>query len=114
MRRSVHIERVKSRSQWDVVIIGGGASGLGIAVDAANRGYRTLLLERHDFAKGTSSRSTKLVHGGVRYLQNGDVSLVIEALKERGIMKQNAPHLVRDMSFVIPIYSWWNGPRFTI
>jgi glycerol-3-phosphate dehydrogenase len=114
MRRSVHIERVKSRSQWDVVIIGGGASGLGIAVDAANRGYRTLLLERHDFAKGTSSRSTKLVHGGVRYLQNGDVSLVIEALKERGIMKQNAPHLVRDMSFVIPIYSWWNGPFYSV
>ena len=114
MRRSVHIERVKSRSQWDVVIIGGGASGLGIAVDAANRGYRTLLLERHDFAKGTSSRSTKLVHGGVRYLQNGDVSLVIEALKERGIMKQIAPHLVREMSFVIPIYSWWNGPFYSV
>ena len=114
MRRSVHIERVKSRSQWDVLIIGGGASGLGIAVDAANRGYSTLLLERHDFAKGTSSRSTKLVHGGVRYLQNGDVSLVIEALKERGIMKQNAPHLVRDMSFVIPIYSWWNGPFYSV
>ena len=114
MRRSVHIERVKSRSQWDVLIIGGGASGLGIAVDAANRGYSTLLLERDDFAKGTSSRSTKLVHGGVRYLQNGDVSLVIEALKERGIMKQNAPHLVRDMSFVIPIYSWWNGPFYSV
>ncbi len=114
MRRSVHKERVKSQSQWDVVIIGGGASGLGIAVDAANRGYRTLLMERHDFAKGTSSRSTKLVHGGVRYLQNGDVSLVIEALKERGIMKQNAPHLVRDMSFVIPIYSWWNGPFYSV
>lgn len=114
MKRSVHIERVKSQKHWDVVIIGGGASGLGIAVDAANRGYRTLLLERHDFAKGTSSRSTKLVHGGVRYLQNGDVSLVIEALKERGIMKQNAPHLVRDMSFVIPIYSWWNGPFYSV
>ena len=96
------------------MIIGGGASGLGIAVDAANRGYSTLLLERDDFAKGTSSRSTKLVHGGVRYLQNGDVSLVIEALKERGIMKQNAPHLVRDMSFVIPIYSWWNGPFYSV
>ena len=114
MQRSVHIKRVKSRSQWDVLIIGGGASGLGIAVDAANRGYSTLLLERDDFAKGTSSRSTKLVHGGVRYLQNGDVSLVIEALKERGIMKQNAPHLVRDMSFVIPIYSWWNGPFYSV
>ena len=114
MQRSVHIKRVKSQKHWDVVIIGGGASGLGIAVDAANRGYSTLLLERDDFAKGTSSRSTKLVHGGVRYLQNGDVSLVIEALKERGIMKQNAPHLVRDMSFVIPIYSWWNGPFYSV
>jgi glycerol-3-phosphate dehydrogenase len=114
MNRSVHLERVNTQKHWDVVIIGGGASGLGIAVDAANRGYKTLLLERDDFAKGTSSRSTKLVHGGVRYLQNGDVSLVIEALKERGIMKRNAPHLVRDMSFVIPIYSWWNGPFYSV
>jgi len=105
MNRKVNIDRVIKQDHWDVVIIGGGASGLGIAVDAAQRGYRTLLLEQHDFAKGTSSRSTKLVHGGVRYLQNGDVSLVIEALKERGLMKRNAPHLVRDMSFVIPIYS---------
>ncbi|NDB02763.1 MAG: glycerol-3-phosphate dehydrogenase/oxidase [Flavobacteriaceae bacterium] len=114
MNRKANIDRVVKQTQWDVVIIGGGASGLGIAVDAAQRGYRTLLLEQHDFAKGTSSRSTKLVHGGVRYLQNGDVSLVIEALKERGLMKRNAPHLVRDMSFVIPIYSWWNGPFYTI
>lgn len=114
MNRKVNIDRVIKQDHWDVVIIGGGASGLGIAVDAAQRGYRTLLLEQHDFAKGTSSRSTKLVHGGVRYLQNGDVSLVIEALKERGLMKRNAPHLVRDMSFVIPIYSWWNGPFYSI
>ena len=106
MNRKAIIDRVVKQTQCDVIIIGGGASGLGIAVDAAQRGYRTLLLEQHDFAKGTSSRSTKLVHGGVRYLQNGDVSLVIEALKERGLMKRNAPHLVRDMSFVIPIYSW--------
>lgn len=114
MNRKANIDRVVKQNRWDVVIIGGGASGLGIAVDAAQRGYRTLLLEQHDFAKGTSSRSTKLVHGGVRYLQNGDVSLVIEALKERGLMKQNVPHLVRDMSFVIPIYSWWNGPFYSI
>ena len=114
MNRKANIDRVVKQTQCDVIIIGGGASGLGIAVDAAQRGYRTLLLEQHDFAKGTSSRSTKLVHGGVRYLQNGDVSLVIEALKERGLMKRNAPHLVRDMSFVIPIYSWWNGPFYSI
>ncbi len=83
-------------------------------MDAASRGYRTLLLEKKDFAKGTSSRSTKLVHGGVRYLQNGDISLVIEALKERGIMRKNAPHLVQDLSFVIPSYDWWNSPFYGI
>ena len=104
MNRTINLKRLDETIQWDVIIIGGGASGLGVAVDAANRGYKTLLLEKNDFAKGTSSRSTKLVHGGVRYLQNGDVSLVIEALKERGIMRKNAPHLVRDMSFVIPSY----------
>jgi len=102
MNRTINLKRLDETIQWDVIIIGGGASGLGVAVDAANRGYKTLLLEKNDFAKGTSSRSTKLVHGGVRYLQNGDVSLVIEALKERGIMRKNAPHLVRDMSFVSP------------
>ena len=83
------------RGPWDIVIIGGGATGVGIAVDAASRGYSTLLLEQSDFGKGTSSRSTKLVHGGVRYLQQGNVSLVMEALKERGILFQNAPHLVQ-------------------
>ncbi|TPE41081.1 glycerol-3-phosphate dehydrogenase/oxidase [Pontibacter mangrovi] len=93
---------------WDVVVIGGGATGLGVAVDAASRGYRTLLLEQADFAKGTSSRSTKLVHGGVRYLAQGDISLVYEALHERGLLIQNAPHLVRLQSFVIPSYSLWN------
>ncbi|MFM7585683.1 MAG: glycerol-3-phosphate dehydrogenase/oxidase, partial [Bacteroidota bacterium] len=85
---------------------------LGITVDAASRGLATLLLERHDFAKGTSSRSTKLIHGGVRYLQNGDVRLVLEALKERGIMRRNAPHLVRECSFVIPTYDWWESPFY--
>ena len=115
MKRKDHLKKVKNRKKpWDVLIIGGGASGLGAAVDAASRGYKTLLLEKHDFAKGTSSRSTKLVHGGVRYLQNGDISLVIEALKERGIMRKNAPHLVQDLSFVIPSYDWWNSPFYGI
>ena len=112
MNRTINLKRLDETIQWDVIIIGGGASGLGVAVDAANRGFKTLLLEKNDFAKGTSSRSTKLVHGGVRYLQNGDVSLVIEALKERGIMRKNAPHLVRDMSFVIPSYDWWTSPFY--
>ena len=115
MNRKSHLKKVKNRKKpWDVLIIGGGSSGLGAAVDAASRGYKTLLLEKKDFAKGTSSRSTKLVHGGVRYLQNGDVSLVIEALKERGIMRKNAPHLVQDLSFVIPSYDWWNSPFYGI
>jgi glycerol-3-phosphate dehydrogenase len=115
MNRKNHLKKVKNKKKpWDIVIIGGGASGLGAAVDAASRGYRTLLLEKNDFAKGTSSRSTKLVHGGVRYLQNGDISLVIEALKERGIMRKNAPHLVQDLSFVIPSYDWWNSPFYGI
>jgi len=115
MNREQHLTKITTRKKpWDVLIVGGGASGLGAAVDAASRGYRTLLLEKHDFAKGTSSRSTKLVHGGVRYLQNGDVSLVIEALKERGIMRKNAPHLVQDLSFVIPSYDWWNSPFYGI
>ena len=112
MNRSKYLEDIANTKLWDVIIIGGGASGLGAAVDAAQRGYKTLLLEKNDFAKGTSSRSTKLVHGGVRYLQNGDISLVIEALKERGIMKRNAPHMVKDMSFVIPFYDWWNSPFY--
>ena len=115
MNRAHHLKKIADKKKpWDVLIIGGGASGLGAAVDAASRGYRTLLLEKKDFAKGTSSRSTKLVHGGVRYLQNGDISLVIEALKERGIMRKNAPHLVQDLSFVIPSYDWWNSPFYGI
>lgn len=99
---------------WDVIVIGGGATGLGTAVESASRGYSTLLLEQTDFAKGTSSRSTKLAHGGVRYLQQGDVSLVIEALHERGLMMQNAPHLVRNQAFIIPTYDWWGGPFYTV
>ncbi len=99
---------------WDVIVIGGGATGLGIAVDAASRGYRTVLVEQSDFAKGTSSRSTKLIHGGVRYLQQGNVGLVLEALRERGLLTQNAPHLVRHLSFIVPNYTWWEAPFYGI
>ena len=99
---------------WDVLVVGGGATGLGIAVDAQTRGYRTLLVEQWDFAKATSSRSTKLVHGGVRYLQQGNVSLVLEALRERGLLVRNAPHLVQDLAFVVPRYRWWEGPFYGI
>ncbi|HEY2350458.1 MAG TPA: glycerol-3-phosphate dehydrogenase/oxidase [Puia sp.] len=99
---------------WDLIVIGGGATGLGIAVDAASRGFKTLLLEQSDFAKGTSSRSTKLVHGGVRYLAQGNIGLVIEALRERGIMLRNAPHLVRNESFIIPNYSWLNAVFYSV
>lgn len=99
---------------WDIIIVGGGATGLGAALDAASRGYKTLLLEQADFAKGTSSRSTKLVHGGVRYLAQGDIGLVREALYERGLLIKNAAHLVKNESFVIPNYQWWSGPYYTI
>ena len=114
MNRTKSLKKISKKKIWDLVIIGGGSSGLGIAVDSASRGYKTLLIEKHDFSKGTSSRSTKLVHGGVRYLQNGDISLVVEALRERGIIRKNAPHLVRDLSFVIPSYDWWNSPFYGI
>ncbi len=99
---------------WDMIVIGGGATGLGTAVEAASRGYRTLLLEQSDFAKGTSSRSTKLIHGGVRYLQQGNLALVLEALHERGLLVRNAPHLVHNLSFVVPLYDWWEGPFYGI
>jgi glycerol-3-phosphate dehydrogenase len=99
-------------AHFDVLVIGGGASGLGVAVDAASRGFSTCLVEAHDFAKGTSSRSTKLVHGGVRYLEQMDISLVKEALHERGLMHENAPHIVHDLAFIVPRYSWWEGPFY--
>src|SRR5512133_2998584 len=99
---------------WDFIVIGGGATGLGIAVDAASRGYKTVMLEQSDFAKATSSRSTKLVHGGVRYLQKGDIALVREALRERGLLKKNAPHLIKDQRFIIGNYKWWERPFYTI
>lgn len=107
-------ELKKAREPFDFLVIGGGATGLGVAVDAASRGYRTALAEQHDFAKGTSSRSTKLVHGGVRYLKQGNISLVLEALHERGLLCENAPHLVHHLAFIVPIYSWWEGPFYGI
>lgn len=97
-----------------MLVIGGGATGLGIALDATLRGYKTLLVEQSDFAKGTSSRSTKLVHGGVRYLAQGDIKLVREASIERGLLHRNAPHLVKDQTFIVPIYSWWSRLKYTI
>ncbi len=103
-----------TREPWDILIIGGGATGLGCAVDAAARGYRTLVLEQSDFAKGTSSRSTKLIHGGVRYLQQGNVSLVLEALRERGLLTQNAPDLVSHLAFIVPNYTWWEAPFYGV
>ncbi len=109
------LSQLRNRTQpWDVLVIGGGATGAGIAVDAASRGFATLLLEREDFAKGTSSRSTKLVHGGVRYLEQGNISLVMEALKERGLLRRNAPHLVHDVPFIVPNYAWWETPFYGI
>ncbi len=112
--REALLQQIDSPDKWDVIIIGGGATGLGVALDSAVRGYRTLLLEQVDFAKGTSSRSTKLVHGGVRYLAQGDLGLVKEALYERGLMLQNAPHLVKNQSFIIPNYKWWGGIFYTL
>ena len=114
MNRTESLASATGGHTWDVLVIGGGATGLGVAVESASRGYSTLLLEQSDFAKGTSSRSTKLVHGGVRYLQQGDVSLVLEALHERGLLIQNAPHLVHHLPFVVPIYDWWEGPFYGI
>ena len=113
MHRSDMVARLDDRrGPWDIVVIGGGATGVGIAVDAASRGYDVLLLEQHDFGKGTSSRSTKLVHGGVRYLEQGNIALVMEALKERGLLRQNAPHLVSNLAFVVPNYDWWEAPFY--
>jgi len=115
MNRDEMVARVRNRKEpWDIVVIGGGATGAGVAVDAASRGYDVLLLEREDFGKGTSSRATKLVHGGVRYLEQGNVSLVMEALKERGILLRNAPHIVKDLKFIVPNYSWWEAPFYGI
>jgi len=115
MEREALLRRVDARVEpWDVAVIGGGATGLGCAVEAASRGYDTILLEQDDFAKGTSSRSTKLIHGGVRYLRQGDISLVREALHERGLLLRNAPHLVYPQPFVVPNYRWWERPYYAV
>ena len=113
--RPASLRRLAERGvPWDLAVVGGGATGVGIAVDAASRGYDVVLFEQHDFGKGTSSRSTKLVHGGVRYLQQGNISLVMEALKERGLLLKNAPHRVRDLQFIVPNYAWWEAPFYGI
>src|SRR5215470_14583824 len=104
MKRDEMMARL-ARESFDIIVVGGGAS---------SRGYRTLLVEAHDFAKGTSSRSTKLVHGGVRYLEQLNFSLVTEALRERGLLYGNAPHLVANLGFVVPRYRWWQGPFYGI
>ncbi|GAA4362928.1 glycerol-3-phosphate dehydrogenase/oxidase [Hymenobacter saemangeumensis] len=113
-RREVLIRQLAEAVDWDLLVIGGGATGLGVALDGLSRGFTVLLLEQADFAKGTSSRSTKLVHGGVRYLAQGDVGLVREALRERGLLLQNAPHLCHNQAFIIPSYDWWGGPYYTL
>src|SRR5579871_5183660 len=115
MTRSEMYRRLRAQPQpWDMIVVGGGATGVGVAIDGATRGYSVLLVEQSDFGKGTSSRSTKLVHGGVRYLEQGNVSLVMEALRERGLLLQNAPHLVRNLAFVVPNYDWWEAPFYGI
>src|SRR5436190_16792481 len=114
MNRDQSLAALEQCTTWDVLVIGGGASGLGAAVDAAARGYRTALLEQHDFAKGTSSRSTKLVHGGVRYLKQGNLTLVRESLRERALLLKNAPELVKLISFVLPNFTWWEWPFYGI
>jgi len=116
MNRQKCVEELKKQSDkiWDIIVIGGGATGLGVAQDAASRGYKTILLEQSDFAKATSSRSTKLVHGGVRYMAQGDLLLVMEALHERGLMLKNAPHLTFNQEFVIPVYTLWDVIMYTV
>src|SRR5580698_3525111 len=113
-REQMTTQIAQRKTPWDMLVVGGGATGMGVVVDAATRGFDVLLLEAKDFGKGTSSRSRKLVHGGVRYLEQGNVSLVMEALKERGILRQNAPHLVHNLRFVVPNYSWWEAPFYGI
>lgn len=116
MKREESLKKITdgSGSEWDLIVIGGGSTGLGVALDAVSRGYRALVLEQSDFSKGTSSRSTKLVHGGVRYLAQGNIDLVREALRERGLLQKNAPHLVQNEIFVIPNYSWWDKFFYTV
>src|ERR1700751_616505 len=113
MKREDMWSGVKSHGKpWDMIVVGGGATGVGVAIDAASRGYDVLLLEQNDFGKGSSSRSTKLAHGGVRYLGQGNIGLVMEALKERRLLLENAPHVVHDLAFVVPNYDWWEAPFY--
>src|SRR5271166_3768840 len=113
MNRTDMSSRIEAHLKpWDMIVVGGGATGVGVAIDAASRGYDVLLVEQSDFGKGTSSRSTKLAHGGVRYLEQGNIGLVMEALKERGLLLGNAPHLVHDRAFVVPNYDWWEAPFY--
>ena len=112
MKRSENLARLPEA--FDVLVIGGGATGLGVAVDSASRGYSTLVVDAHDFAHGTSSRSTNLVHGGVRYLQQGNISLVRQALKERGLLMKNAPHIVGELRLLLPSYHWGTRPFYGV
>lgn len=112
--RAQLMARLATSRHYDIAVVGGGATGLGVALDAAVRGLSVVLIEAHDFAKGTSSRSTKLVHGGVRYLAQGNVSLVREALQERTLLLANAPHLAQPLPFVMPTYKWWEAPFYGV
>ena len=112
--RQMLMVRLAESTRYDVAIIGGGATGLGIALDAALRGFKVVLVESHDFAKGTSSRATKLVHGGVRYLAQGNISLVREALHERSTLLHNAPHIAQPLPFVMPSYKFWEAPFYGV
>src|SRR5258708_25234022 len=114
MNRKNSLRQMGEGSRWEVLIIGGGASGLGAAVESAARGYRTALVEQVDFAQATSSRSTKLIHGGIRYLEQGRVALVRESLRERGHLLRNAPHLVHPLPFILPLYAWWERPCYGV
>lgn len=116
MKRDILLQELRNHPDtiWDILVIGGGATGLGIALDSSTRGFKTLLLEQSDFAKGTSSRSTKLAHGGVRYMAQGDLLLVMEALHERGLMLKNAPHLTSNQEFVVPVYTFFDVIKYTV
>src|ERR1044072_6703636 len=111
--RTSLIERLGKTNIWDIVVIGGGATGLGVALDASLRGLSVVLFEQNDFAKGTSSRSTKLIHGGVRYLGQGDIKLVYSALHERDLLTKNAAHVVHPQSFIIPCYNNWDVVKYS-
>lgn len=114
MNRSQLLQEIKAETNWDLIVIGGGASGLGTALDAVSRGMKVCLLEKYDFGKGTSSRSTKLVHGGVRYLEQGNIALVKEALQEREYILKQADHLSRVQPFIVPSFSWFTGIYYYI